>query len=157
MDPGSNHDQPGREQLVKFDDFLVRLQRTMHMQLQEAAQRFRITASQIFILRYLAKQGPTKASDIAKFVGLSPGAVTQVCDELVKVDCVERARSDEDRRVVYVEITGTGKQRLEEIRRFHQATTEKVLRQLGPQDAGDFLRLVGRVVEIVEADLGSKS
>lgn len=153
MNPGSRQDGLGRDQLLKLDDYLIRLQRVMHMQVQGVVQNFRMTASQIFILRYLDKHGPTKASDIAKFAGLSPGAVTQVCDELVKTDFVERTRSDDDRRVVYIEVTRPGRERLDQIRQFHLSNTKKVLQQLGTQDAEDFIRLIGRVVDIVEADV----
>ena len=153
MNPGSSQDGLGRDQLLKLDDYLIRLQRVMHMQVQGVVQNFRMTASQIFILRYLDKHGPTKASDIAKFAGLSPGAVTQVCDELVKTDFVERTRSDDDRRVVYIEVTRPGRERLDQIRQFHLSNTKKVLQQLGTQDAEDFIRLIGRVVDIVEADV----
>lgn len=150
MGPGSSHDQVNREQVLKLDDFFLRLQRTMHTQVQTVVQRFHMTASQLFILRYVDKHGPTKASDIAKSAGLSPGAVTQVCDELVRIQCVDRTRSDDDRRVVYIEVTDVGRDRLNEIRQTQFAGTEHILAQLGPEDAENFVRIVGRVVEIAE-------
>lgn len=156
MDLGSSHERLARDQLLKLDDYMIRMQRAMHRRVQDAVQNFHMTASQIFILRYLDKQGRTKASDIAKFAGLSPGAVTQVCDELVKATLVERTRSDDDRRVVYIEATSAGKERLEQIRQFHLANSENVLSRLGANDSEEFLRLLGRVVELVEAEVAKK-
>lgn len=152
MGLGSIHDQVSREQVLKLDDFFLRLQRTMHTQVQIVMQRFHMTASQVFILRYVDKHGPTKASDIAKSAGLSPGAVTQVCDELVRIQCIDRTRSDDDRRVVYIEATDVGRDRLNEIRQTQLSSTERILEQLGLEDAENFVRIVGRVVEIAEKE-----
>ncbi|MCF8563483.1 MarR family transcriptional regulator [Alicyclobacillus tolerans] len=147
MDPATR-----QQQLRQLEDLMARLQRLMHVQVQSVEQEFHLTTSQIFILRYLDKQGLAKASDIAKVAGLSPGAVTQVCDELVKENCVERKRSDDDRRVVHISVTDYGRQRLEQIRRAHIEKLYKVLTRVGNDEADAFIRILEKVVGVVETE-----
>lgn len=135
--------------LQQMEDLLARLQRVMSH--DRVLKKFNMTASQMFILRYLAQCRRAKASDIAKMAGLSPGAVTQVCDELERSEWVERTRSNEDRRVVYISITPQGQNRLEEIRQLRSNNMMDIFSKLGEHDAGEFVRIMGQVVAIVEA------
>jgi len=133
---------------------MTRFQRAMQTEFVRSG--FGLTASQLFILRYLTGCGQAKASDIAKMSGLSPGAVTQVCDELVKVGLVDRSRSTDDRRVVYITITVAGRERFEGIRRKRSEKLQDILYKLGVADAQEFARILSRVVDIVETDLSTK-
>ncbi|WP_188882695.1 MarR family winged helix-turn-helix transcriptional regulator [Alicyclobacillus cellulosilyticus] len=138
------------EQKVRqLEDLMARLQRLMHI--RHTPHRFGLTTSQVFILRFLDKVGCAKASDIARVAGLSPGAVTQVCDELVRLRLVQRKRSADDRRVVNVSLTEEGRQRLEHIRSVQVRRLMEVLYQLGPDDTEAFLRIMRRLVETVES------
>ncbi len=134
--------------LQQMEDLLARLQRIMSH--DRVLKQFNMTASQMFILRYLNNCNRAKASDIAKVAGLSPGAVTQVCDELERSQWVERTRSSEDRRVVYVSITSQGQSRLDEIRKLRSNNMMDIFTRLGEHDAGEFVRIMGKVVAIVE-------
>jgi len=137
--------------LWKMDDLMARLQRLMMFHATIATEKG-LTASQIFILRYLEKCPQAKASDIAKIAGLSPGAVTQVCDELVKMAYVERSRSTDDRRVVHTTLTAAGRKQLDEIRQQRIARMMDIVKQLDAEEATAFVGLLGRVVEVAEKD-----
>ncbi|MCL6594491.1 MAG: MarR family transcriptional regulator, partial [Alicyclobacillus sp.] len=89
--------------------------------------------------------------DIAKRAGLSPGAVTQVCDELVRLGLVERVRSLDDRRVVQLHITEQGRSCLERVRRARGEQIAHVIDRLDPHDAREFLRILEQIVEVVES------
>ncbi|MDQ0188213.1 MarR family transcriptional regulator [Alicyclobacillus cycloheptanicus] len=146
---------PVSVQMRQLDDLMARLQRMMAH--DSLIKRSNMTASQIFILRYLDKCERAKASDIAKVAGLSPGAVTQVCDELERSGLVERIRSQEDRRVVYVSITAQGRQRLDEFRKIRSARMKKIFREIGAHDTGEFIRIVGRLVDLIERGVGEEA
>ncbi|WP_067933099.1 MarR family winged helix-turn-helix transcriptional regulator [Alicyclobacillus kakegawensis] len=132
----------------QFEDIMSRFQQIAHVHSQ--VKKFGLTTSEMFILRYLDACDRAKASDLARVVGLSPGAVTQVCDELVKSGFVDRTRSEEDRRVVYIAITNQGKQKLEHIRSVRIQKWRSILEQLGPDDAATLLRILQRVVDLIE-------
>lgn len=136
----------------ELDDLMARLERRMSH--DALIKKFGMTASQIFILRYLDKCDWAKASDIAKVAGLSPGAVTQVCDEMERGGLIERARSTEDRRVVHVLITEMGRRRLADIRKHRSARMQQIFSEIGASDAGEFVRVLGRVIEVIERQPG---
>jgi DNA-binding MarR family transcriptional regulator len=133
-----------------LEDVFARFHRVLHSHFVNST--LGLTASQVFILRYLASCPQAKASDIAKAAGLSPGAVTQVCDELVRMGYVERSRSTDDRRVVHVRITQPGREKLDEIRKLRIRQAQSILQQLGQDDVDEFVRIVNRILEIVEKD-----
>jgi DNA-binding MarR family transcriptional regulator len=141
------------EYLRQMEELLARLQRVMSSSKTLIAEHG-LTGSQVFILRYLDHCAQAKASDIARFAGLSPGAVTQVCDDLVRMGLVERTRSNDDRRVVHIHITEEGRRRLEQVRILRGRRILAVLNKLGPEDTREFVRLITRFVEIAEAELG---
>lgn len=137
------------ERLRELDDYMARLLRVLQSR-AASAQLCGLTATQAFILRHLDRHSRAKASDIAKAVGLSPGAITQVCDELVRTDMIYRERSETDRRVVHISISEAGRGMLDDIRTSRTRSLYQVIRLLGQDDAGEFIRLMGRVVSIIE-------
>lgn len=56
-----------------------------------------------------------KATEIADFFSVTPGAVTSMCDKLEKLHFVQRVRESEDRRVVNMKLTTEGEQKVQEI------------------------------------------
>lgn len=75
---------------------------------QNMADRFKemnMTAPQGMLVGILAHHGKMKVSDLGEKLGLSNSTVSGIIDRLEKQGLVERIRSDEDRRVVYVDVT----------------------------------------------------
>lgn len=139
------------EQFEAFEEVMSRFQHIIKQHHQE--KDFGFTTSQMFILRYLMQSPDAKASDIARASGLSPGAVTQVCDELVKEGLVERTRSVDDRRVVHIQITDSGKDVFDRFREARRARMRAILLKMGQEDAREFVRIFNRVVDILEEGL----
>ncbi|MBX6353534.1 MAG: MarR family transcriptional regulator [Thermoflavifilum sp.] len=138
----------GEHRARQLDELMARLHRLMTVKSDHAS--LGLTASQVFILRYLDRCDVAKASDIARVSGLSPGAVTQVCDELVRQGLVQRERSTDDRRVVHIRITGQGRDKLEQIRKLRMERMKGILDKLDPDDLDHFLRTMHRIIDIVE-------
>lgn len=138
-----------------FEEVMSRFQRVM--QRKSVNHSLGLTASQGFILRYLSKTENVKASDIARISGLSPGAVTQVCDELVREGLVTRTRSETDRRVVHIRITDQGRALVDKMKEIRREELKTIFTKLGSEDTKNFVRIVRRVVDIVEEDLAKRS
>lgn len=64
--------------------------------------------SQIILLIKLKTSGGLKAAEIASFAGVTPGAVTSMCDKLEKTGLITRVRDTTDRRVVRMQLTSEG-------------------------------------------------
>lgn len=64
-----------------------------------------ITMPQGFVLGTLLKSGEMKISELSKNVNLSNSTISGIIDRLENQQLVVRTRSDEDRRIVYVNVT----------------------------------------------------
>lgn len=74
-----------------------------------------LSQNQLILLLQLKINGGMKATEIADFFSVTPGAVTSMCDKLEKLNFVQRVRESEDRRVVNMKLTTEGEQKVQEI------------------------------------------
>ena len=71
-----------------------------------------LSATALGVLGVLAEEGGLSHRDLAAAVGVTPATLTPVIDALERDESVERERDRNDRRVVRVWITPTGRARL---------------------------------------------
>ena len=74
-----------------------------------------LSQNQLILLLQLKINGRMKATEIADFFSITPGAVTSMCDKLEQINLVQRIREKEDRRVVYMELTNDGEIKVKEL------------------------------------------
>ncbi|HEY3313768.1 MAG TPA: MarR family transcriptional regulator [Bacillota bacterium] len=101
-----------RATLDRFEQTLVYLARQVGVR-QAKAPAEGLSVSQLIIIGWLAAGGRRRISEIASRLGVSLSAATGLADRLVKAGLAVRERSQEDRRVVWVEITESGRKLLE--------------------------------------------
>jgi DNA-binding MarR family transcriptional regulator len=83
-------------------------------------------------LRVLAEHGPLSISELTTYTETSGAAVTQLVNGLVDAGYVTRERREDNRRVVTVTITATGRQRHEERQ---QVLVDAMAEQMNQLDA----------------------
>lgn len=84
------------------------LKRIGHMVKHNMGQHFNdinLTGPQGMMMGILSHDGEMKISDLSKKIGLSNSTVSGIVDRLEKQGLLERTRSIEDRRVVYVNVS----------------------------------------------------
>ena len=64
-----------------------------------------ITPTQGMMIGMLGKHGKMKVSEISQMMGLNNSTVSGIIDRLEKQGMVERLRSDEDKRVVFITLS----------------------------------------------------
>ncbi|MFJ7664666.1 MarR family winged helix-turn-helix transcriptional regulator [Lysinibacillus sp. NPDC097162] len=74
-----------------------------------------LSQNQLILLLQLKINGGMKATEIADFFSVTPGAVTSMCDKLEKLNLLQRVRENEDRRVVNMILTNDGETKVHEI------------------------------------------
>lgn len=74
-----------------------------------------LSQNQLILLLQLKIKGGMKATEIADFFNVTPGAVTSMCDKLEKLNLLQRIRENEDRRVVKMALTEDGEIKVKEI------------------------------------------
>ena len=118
-------------------------------QLQNRLGRFfrgyGLTSSQYNVLRILRAEGkPMPSLDIAeRMIQVAP-AITGLIDRLEKQGMVERRRCDNDRRVVYVEITAKAKTLLEQMDEPLSAVHKELMGHMTRSDLNELSRLLAK-------------
>ncbi|MEY9977185.1 MarR family winged helix-turn-helix transcriptional regulator [Lysinibacillus sp. RC79] len=74
-----------------------------------------LSQNQLVLLLQLKINSGMKATEIAEFFSVTPGAVTSMCDKLEKLEFVERIREKEDRRVVKMVLTNSGDLKVQDL------------------------------------------
>jgi DNA-binding MarR family transcriptional regulator len=83
---------------------------------RETQQLDRLSYAQYSLLFGLADKTELPASQLAAVADLAPATVTQMLDHLESDGLVARVRSERDKRVVLVSLTGRGRQEVEQRR-----------------------------------------
>ena len=68
-----------------------------------------LTVQELHVIEYLGDSGPRMMRELAECLLLAVNSVTSIVDKMERKDLVQRRRSDEDRRVVHVELTDAGR------------------------------------------------
>ena len=74
-----------------------------------------LSQNQLILLLQLKINNGMKATEIAEFFSVTPGAVTSMCDKLEKLELIQRIRENNDRRVVKMTLTNIGDMKVQEI------------------------------------------
>ncbi|WP_054023993.1 MarR family winged helix-turn-helix transcriptional regulator [Bacillus sp. FJAT-28004] len=97
--------------------------------------------NQTRMLQHLDKQSPMKSTDIADLLLITAGGVTLIGDKLMERGLIRRNRSDEDRRVVYLEITEEGKQFVESANENDDAIIRYMSERISQEDLEHLRRI----------------
>ena len=133
----------------------VILKRFVRMQAEEL-NKGQITPPQILILEFLNRKGPSKMTDIARFMGTSTAASTGIVDRLVKSGYVIRSFDEKDRRIVKIKIVAKGLDLAKKISFNRRNMLINIFGRISEQDRFDYLRILKKIRDnlIKEGDQG---
>ena len=97
-----------------------------------------LSQNQLILLLQLKINNGMKATEIAEFFSVTPGAVTSMCDKLEKLGLIQRIRENNDRRVVKMALTNIGDMKVQEI--FLKFSQDKLI------DMANILREVNQLM-----------
>ncbi len=107
--------------------------------------------SPIFLLIKLAHLGPRRASDLAEQLCADPSTVSRQVAHLVKGGLVERQADPDDGRASILAPTELGRVKVREHAQRRGATMKPVIADWSAEDREDFLRLMNKYIEGIEA------
>jgi len=93
-----------------------------------------ISNNDMHIIEAVGNGEPQNMSTIAKRLSVTMGTLTTTMNSLVKKGYVVRQRSEEDRRVVYMSLTGKGKKAYAHHQKFHHEMIEAVVKDMSPEE-----------------------
>ena len=133
----------GDEHLVQVvDEGIIGMMYFIKNQImEESIDNELVTPPQFGLLHCLHMNGQTTMSALSQQMHLTHGASTGMVDRLVKLKLVERKRSEEDRRVVYVTISERGLNLIERMRQRRHAILKNIIKGLKPEERRLFLKV----------------
>lgn len=86
-----------------------------------------ISNNDMHIIEAIGNQEPKNMSTVAKALSVTVGTLTIAINNLVKKGYVNRARSEQDRRVVLISLSVKGKRAFDHHRKFHDQMIQATL------------------------------
>jgi DNA-binding MarR family transcriptional regulator len=91
---------------------------------------------------------PVSVSDVATEMNITNSAASQLVDILERKGIAKRARSEDDKRIVNIELTKRGKIAMKiYVKHRGHNFLDGLIEYLGPKDADELIRLMDRVAE----------
>ncbi len=104
-----------------------------------------LSKTELMTLLQVERNGEIIMSQIANFINIPMSTATGVIERLVRQGYIERARSESDRRIVTIRLTGEGKRLAEEIKGSLIGFAGQVLNELTDEEKELLLRIIGKV------------
>jgi DNA-binding MarR family transcriptional regulator len=89
--------------------------------------------------------GRPRMSELAEWLTLSRGGITKLVDRLEQAGYIERLSCSDDRRSLQAELTGPGKEMLEEMRAVYEVELGRHLSALSAEEAELITAALGKV------------
>ena len=146
------HMNAGRKKAIAcaFDN-LRRVVQVVHGYSKRAEHVAGLTGPQLWAIKVLAESAPIMVSDLARRMYLHPSTVIGILDRLETRGLVTRTRSKEDRRVVTVGLTRSGKGTIKRVPVVAQGLLLKGLEELSDHDLKVISEGLGLLVNILGA------
>lgn len=93
-----------------------------------------LRAIELYVLLYIAQRGPQKMSELAQTFSMTRSNITFLIDSIEEKGFVTRIRSDEDRRVIMIDLTEKGKGIYEQILSDFSKLINEVSSHIPPED-----------------------
>ena len=107
---------------------------------------FIISQQQAAILFFLfTKKNESSVKEIAKFLHVTSGAVTQFIDGLIDKKLVMRKENLSDRRVINIELTKTTKNKFDDFKKKYFANASRAFGDLNNAEIKQLIKLINRV------------
>ncbi|UFU00393.1 MarR family transcriptional regulator [Radiobacillus kanasensis] len=108
-----------------------------------------LTTDQFGTLRFLDKHQPTTSTEIANEFSIGKSAVTAQVNRLFERGLIDRRRDEEDRRIVYLQLTEKGKALVEEgTERLYEVLGD-ILTQFSKEEVTTFVHSLEKLVTIL--------
>jgi len=104
-----------------------------------------LNTTEFGVLEFLYNKGSHPLQQIGERILITSGTITYVIDKLEKKGLVVRRPSDEDRRIVYAEITEAGQRKMSEILPNHYKTFVEALEGLNSVEKEQTIELLKKI------------
>lgn len=140
---------PYSEDFSRFEDLYWHVSRSMNYIWKKIFDH-QFPGSQSYIIFLLEKRNGMKMTEMAEALNITPGAVTSSSDKLICGGYIRRTRDENDRRVVFLEITDKGKETLEELRKEGRKAVKAIFGGASEEDVRHLIRIYEHAAENID-------
>lgn len=122
-------------------DLIVGLTRKVNKEADKALEQIGLSYFEFKVMCALDEEGKVPMSRVAEKYMLTKAGLTSIIDRLEEKNLVKRVRSEEDRRVIYVELTDKGREKLAESRKIFQEVLANFMRKISEDEIKELERI----------------
>ncbi|MDF2840190.1 MAG: transcriptional regulator, MarR family [Clostridia bacterium] len=137
---------------IKAIKILKNVMETVKQKVHSHFKEMNITGPQGMLMGTLAHHGEMKVSDLSERLGLSNSTVSGIIDRLENQGLVERTRSKEDRRVVYVNVSPEFRKNSKEHFLKIEKVFEAMMSKATPEELDDILQGLNTLQRVIDRD-----
>lgn len=126
-------------------DLITGLTRKINKDTDKALEQIGLSYFKFKVMCALEEEGKVPMSRIAEKYMLTKAGLTSIIDRLEEKELVRRVRSESDRRVIYVELTEKGRERLMESRKIFLNVLSSFLSKLSEDEIRELERLFSKL------------
>ena len=108
---------------------------------------FGLTGMQFGVLKHLSAGSARTAADLCRFMHYDAGSMTRILDRLEEKGLLRRERGREDRRVVFLRVTPTGRTQLPRLAAVAVRVLEAHLAGFGAAEIEALKNYLGRMID----------
>jgi DNA-binding MarR family transcriptional regulator len=135
---------------IKILKVLKQIRDIMKKNMKYQFNKIDITGPQGMLMGMLAHHGKMKISDLSENLGLSNSTVSGIIDRLERQGLIERTRSIEDRRVVYVSVTSEFKKNAKEQLNEIEKKFEDMMNKATPEELNTIFEGLNTLKEVMD-------
>lgn len=98
-------------------------------------------------LIYIARHPKCMASQLAEFLGVAPTTASAIIDRLVKKELITRSRTEENRRIIQLELSPSGRKAEKSITAEQLTNCAEMLQALSTKEQAIFTSLLQKVAQ----------
>ncbi|MCF7871357.1 MAG: MarR family transcriptional regulator [Candidatus Omnitrophica bacterium] len=133
------------KELTNTISFIQRLALNMLKEKSDAFIKGKITLPQYLVLDLVYRKNALKMKDIASELKVSLPAASGLVDRLVKLKMIKRISDKQDRRVVLIDLTKSGKKTVEDVGKKRKEVIEKIFSPLTSRERQDYLNILNKI------------
>lgn len=140
------------EKMILIADIVDNVRRVFHILHEKSKQVERqtgLTSPQLWTIKILAEEAPLRVSDLARRLYLHPATVVGILDRLESRGLARRSGSEQDHRVVLVELTDEGRNLVSNAPEVIQGYLVSGLELQVSEDLTDIDRGLGKLVRVL--------
>ena len=101
-----------------------------------------LSVQELKTIKFIGKKGSCIMRECADYLMLAVSTITSIMDKLVRKNIVSRKRSDEDRRIVEVELSETGREIFKMDNEHMKEFSKGILQALNEEEQEQLLKLL---------------